>query len=105
MQRVIIIPESEWQGLVLKQQQLEKEVSYLKKGLSTWVNTAEAERLTGLKRKALDKRRQDGTWAQGTDWKNEGAKVLYSRTSLEAYNDSARPRRRKYDLSIANLRP
>jgi hypothetical protein len=76
--------------------QLEREVAYLKKGLSAWVGTEEAERITGLKRKALDVRRSyTGIWELGADWKKEGSKVLYNRTSLEAYNDSHTPRRKR----------
>jgi len=94
MQRVIIIPESEWQGIVLKQEQLEKEVQYLKKGLTPWVDTAEAERMLGVSRSYLDARRNED-WEYGKQYKKEGRKVLYNRSELEAHNDSHKIRRRR----------
>lgn len=79
-----------------RQEELLKKVERLEKGLTAWVGTDEAERITGLKRKALDERRAPGgIWEVGRDWKKEGSKVLYNRSSLEAYNDSHKPRRRR----------
>lgn len=81
--------------LVAQITELHKEVAYLKRGLTAWIKTDEAERITGLSRKALDARRNNGTWTVGNDWKKEGALVLYNRSSLEAYNDSHKARRRR----------
>lgn len=94
-QLVAIIPEAEWRLILDRLASLEKEVAYLKRGLTAWIRTEEAERITGLKRKALDERRVNGTFKVGDDWKKEGALVLYNRQSLEAYNDSHKPRQRR----------
>ena len=94
---VVIIPREEWLDWMARQEKLEKKVAYLERGLTAWVGTEEATRVTGLSRSALDAKRKSGTWEYYQDWKKEGAKVLYNRQTLEAWNDSHKPRtRRKY---------
>src|SRR5687768_3441493 len=95
-----IATKEDLQPLLSRIEKLEKENAALKKGLKPWVGTAEAEELLGIKRNALDARRENGDFVYGVHYKKEGAKVLYNRMALEAYNDSHKIRR-KYELPAA----
>ena len=65
--------------------ELKKENAYLRRGLSAYVGTAEAMRLTGVSRSTLLNWRREGL----IEHKGEGRKVLYLRTDLERINDQA----------------
>lgn len=91
MERVIIIPEEEFDLLVKDLTLLKKRVENLEKGLAEYVGTAEAMRMTGLSRTSLYGIRKTGR----VEWKGEGSKVLYLRSSLEELNEGGRVRRRR----------
>ncbi|QCR24760.1 helix-turn-helix domain-containing protein [Pontibacter sp. SGAir0037] len=71
--------------------ELVKRVNRLEKGLSEWVKTGEACKLTGLHRDTLYNLRA----ADKVAYKFEGKTVLYLRSSLQEYNDTKRPRKVK----------
>lgn len=89
MQEVVIIPKTEWLGLVEMQNSLLKRIARLEKGLSEYVGTDEAMKITGIGRDAL----YNARIANKIEFKYEGRKVLYLRSSLQAYNESNRPKR------------
>lgn len=99
MQKVVIIPEAEFNNLVARVEELSGKVEAMENSQAQWLRTHEAEHLTGLKRDALYDLRQRGE----VDYKYEGRTVLYLRTSLEAYNKKKRRRRdRTSHLKVAS---
>lgn len=92
-----IVTKADLVPLLQRLDKLEKENRFLRKGLAEYVGTNEACRLTGVHRDTLYDLRQRGE----VEYKYEGRKVLYLRTSLEAYNASNTPRRRR-SLSNSN---
>lgn len=60
-------------------------IERLERGLSEYVRTREALKITGLSKTTLEvERNRSGTLIQ---YKKEGRTPLYLRSSLEAYND------------------
>ncbi|QCR24762.1 helix-turn-helix domain-containing protein [Pontibacter sp. SGAir0037] len=89
MQKVVIIPEVEWEQYQQKLIDLEKRLQLLENGLTEYVGTNEACRITGIGRNALYNARIENK----IECKYEGRKVCYLRSSLLAYNESKRPRK------------
>jgi len=96
MQKVVIIPETEFNSLIARVNELSDKMVVLEQSQSQWLRTHEASQLTGLGRDALYDLRQNGE----VEYKHEGRTVLYLRTSLEAYNKKKR-RRRTPHLKVA----
>lgn len=91
MKRVVLVEEEDFDQLVDQLKQLTKRVDKLEKGLAEYVGTAEAMKMVGLSRGGLDNLRKAGQ----VEWKGEGRKVLYLRSSLEALNESGKLRRKR----------
>lgn len=81
--------------VIKRLERVEQENAILRRSLADYIGTGEAMRLTGLCRDALYDLRQAGK----VEWKYEGRKVLYLRSSVETYNDLQLPRRRRKQAS------
>lgn len=91
MKQILVIEEQEYFELLEQIKQLSKRVEILEKGLTEYVGTAEAMRITGLGRDALYDIRQAGK----VEYRFEGRKVLYLRNSLIALTESGKLRRKR----------
>lgn len=85
MQRVVIIPEEEFNALLGRFAQLERRLARVERSMAEYVGTEEAMRITGLSRGTLLNWRRQGL----IEHKGEGRKVLYLRGDLERMNEEA----------------
>ena len=93
-----IVTKADLLPLLERMEKLERENERLKRGLSAYVRTAEAQTLTGLHPDTLRALCRQGV----IEHKKEGSLILYLRASLEQLNEEAtiRPRRNRKTSTI-----